>query len=94
MDNDLYMHITQSLPGGTEPLGAGTNGVTASAWIELRKVEALSKKLSKLVRLKRKDRRASGAGDNRNVRKRSSFFVLEQHTLELGLKPPLLPEHH
>ena len=94
VDNHTDMHMTQSLPGGTEPLGAGTNGVTACAWIELRTFEALSRKLSKLVRLKRKDRRASGAGEKRNVRKRSSFFVLEQHTLELGPKPPSRPEHH
>ena len=88
------MHMIQSLPGRTEPQGAGTNAATASVWIELRKFDALNRKLSKLVRLKRKDRKASGAGEKRNVRKRSSFFVLEQHTLELGLKPPLRPEHH
>jgi hypothetical protein len=88
------MYMMQSLPGGTEPQSAGTNEATASIWIELRKFEALRRKLSKLVRLKRKDRRASGASEKRNVRKRSSFFVLEQHTLELGLTPPLLPEHH
>ena len=67
----------QSLPSGSEPQGAGTNAATASVWIELRKFEALRRKLSKLVRLKRKDRRASGAGEKRNVRKRGSFFVLE-----------------
>jgi hypothetical protein len=57
------MHMMQSLPSGTEPQGAGTNAATASIWIELRKFVALSRKLSKLVRLKRKDRRVPGTGE-------------------------------
>jgi hypothetical protein len=39
------MYVMQSLAGGTEPQGAGANAATASVWIELRKFEALRRKL-------------------------------------------------